>query len=49
MSPGKNLTMPLDYMHNDGKKKKNVCKVQSREMCYCSANTKEMKKDSRLN
>ena len=43
MSPGKNLTMPLDYMHNDGKKKKMCAKS------YCSANTKEMKKDSRLN
>lgn len=26
MSPGKNLTMPLDYMHNDGKKKKKCAK-----------------------
>lgn len=31
MSPGKNLTMPLDYMHNDGKKK--MCAKCNLEKC----------------
>lgn len=47
MSPGKNVTMLLYYMHNYGKKMCAKCDLEKRVIIV--PNTKEMKKDSRLN